>query len=164
MKIRKITLSAVLIAIGVLTGSIVYIPVGGAKCFPVQHTINVLAAVFAGPSNGVATAFCISLLRNMLGKGTLLAFPGSMIGAFLAAIIFKKTKNLSLTVLGEVIGTGILGALLAFPMAKFVLGKDVAAFVYVYPFLISTIGGSIIAYLAIKALLLSKAVKLTKAN
>lgn len=160
MKIKKLTTSSLLIAIGVVTSSIVYIPIGAAKCFPVQHMINVLAAVLLGPWYGVAIAFCISALRNILGTGTLLAFPGSMIGAFLAGVIFTKTQKVSLSAIGEVFGTGILGALVAYPIAKFVLGKEVAVFFYVIPFLTSTIGGSIIGFIILKSLNVTKVIKL----
>lgn len=152
MKTKKITFSALLIAIGVFTGNLIYIPVGVSKCFPVQHSINVISAVLLGPYYSVAIAFCISLLRNILGTGSLLAFPGSMIGAFLAGMLYKKTHKLTFAVLGEIIGTGIIGALAAFPIANFILGKKVAALYFVAPFSISTIGGSIIGYLILKAL------------
>ncbi|HYE10582.1 MAG TPA: energy coupling factor transporter S component ThiW, partial [Patescibacteria group bacterium] len=88
MRTRKMTLSSLLIAIGVITGNMIFIPVGAAKAFPVQHTINVISAILLGPGYGVAIAFCISLLRNILGTGSLLAFPGSMIGALLAGILY----------------------------------------------------------------------------
>lgn len=152
MKTKKITYAAILIAIGVIAGNIIYIPIGAAKCFPLQSVINVLAAVTLGPSHGVAVAFCISLIRNIFGTGTLLAFPGSMIGAFLAGILYKFKKRDSMAVIGEVFGTGIIGALVAFPVATFILGKHTAILFYVVPFLVSTLGGSIIAYILIKAL------------
>jgi len=162
MKIKKITYSAILVAMGVVVGNVIYIPVGAAKCFPIQSVINVLTAVLLGPSYGVAIAFCISLIRNFFGTGTILAFPGSMIGAFLAGILYKYTKKDSMAVIGEVFGTGIIGALVAFPLATFILGKHAAMFFYVIPFLTSTIGGSIIAYILIKALEKSKTLKINK--
>ncbi|KAJ53464.1 energy coupling factor transporter S component ThiW [Clostridium tetanomorphum] len=152
MKTKRITFSALLIAIGVFTGNLIYIPVGVSKCFPVQHSLNVLSAVLLGPYHGVAIAFSISLLRNILGTGSLLAFPGSMIGALIAGIFYKKGQKLMYAVIGEVLGTGIIGALLAFPIAKLILGKKVAALFFVVPFSISTIGGSIIGYIILKAL------------
>ena len=164
MKTKKLTESALLTAIGVVGGSTIYIPVGASKCFPLQHTINVLAAVILGPYYGVAVAFCISLIRNIMSTGTLLAFPGSMIGALIAGLVFKYSKKLSLTALGEVFGTGILGALVAYPIAAFVLGKKVAIFFYVIPFLTSTIGGSLIAYILIKLLQNTGALKYFKTN
>ena len=122
---------------------------GLAKCYPIQHMVNVLSAVLLGPLYSVLVAFCTSLIRNMSGTGSLMAFPGSMIGAFFAGILFYKTKKLSLAFLGEVIGTGIIGALLAYPIAKFVLGKEMALFGMVIPFSVSTLGGSIIAIIII---------------
>ncbi len=146
MQTKKLTFSALLVAIGTISANLVYIPVGAAKCFPVQHTINVLSAVLLGPWYGVANAFLISLLRNMLGTGSLLAFPGSMVGAFIAGVMYLKSGRKLFAAAGEIFGTGILGGLLAFPIAKFVMGNDAAAFYFVVPFLISTVGGSMIGY------------------
>ena len=162
MKTKKLTVASLLIAIGVITGNIIFIPVGVSKCFPMQHTINVLAAVILGPGYGVAIAFCISLLRNILGTGSLLAFPGSMIGAMLAGIIYMKTGERFFAVAGEIFGTGILGGLLAFPIANLIMGKKVGALFFIAPFLISTIGGSLIAYFILRVLEVSKLVNLNK--
>jgi energy coupling factor transporter S component ThiW len=162
MMTKKLTVASLLIAIGVITGNIIFIPVGVSKCFPMQHTINVLAAVILGPGYGVAIAFCISLLRNILGTGSLLAFPGSMIGAMLAGIIYMKTGKRFFAVAGEIFGTGILGGLLAFPIANLIMGKKVGALFFIAPFLISTIGGSLIAYFILRVLEVSKLVTLNK--
>jgi len=150
---KMLSISALFIAIGTLTSHLIYIPVGVSKCFPVQHLINVLSAVMLGPGYALWNAFAISVLRNITGVGTLLAFPGSMIGALLAGLIYQKTKNQLYTVFGEVIGTGILGGLVAYPVAKYLIGHEAALFFFVIPFLISTLGGSIIAYLMLKRLL-----------
>ncbi|WP_058486668.1 energy coupling factor transporter S component ThiW [Defluviitalea phaphyphila] len=156
MKAKKISLSAIFIAIGVIAGNVIFIPIGASKCFPVQHTINVLTAIILGPSYSVAVAFSISLLRNILGTGSLLAFPGSMIGALLAGLIYKKTNIPILAVTGEVFGTGIIGGILAYPIAKFIIGNDVTSLFFIAPFSISTIGGSIISYIIIKIMDFSK--------
>ena len=145
---KKLTMAAFFVAIAVVF-SFVNIPVGLAKCYPIQHMVNVLSAVLLGPLYSVLVAFCTSLIRNMSGTGSLMAFPGSMIGAFFAGILFYKTKKLSLAFLGEVIGTGLIGSLLAYPIAKFVLGKEMALFGMVIPFSVSTLGGSIIAVIII---------------
>ena len=151
MKTKKLTFCAMLIAIGVLAGNLIYIPVGASKCFPIQHTINVLSAVLLGPGYAVLNAFCISLLRNFLATGSLLAFPGSMIGAFVAGMVYKYSKSNFAAALGEVIGTGIIGGLVAVPISVLVMGQEVGAFVYVISFLTSSIGGSIIAYVILKS-------------
>ena len=147
----KLVLSGMFVALAVVLSTF-SIPVGGSKCFPIQHMVNVLAAVFLGPWYGVAIAFCTSLIRNILGTGTLLAFPGSMIGALCCGLVYKHTGKLTLTYIAEVIGTGILGGLLAYPVAAFIMGKEVALFVYVVPFLVSTIGGTVIAAVLISIL------------
>jgi energy coupling factor transporter S component ThiW len=147
----KLVLSGMFVALAVVLSTF-SIPVGGSKCFPIQHMVNVLAAVFLGPWYGVAIAFCTSLIRNILGTGTLLAFPGSMIGALCCGLVYKHTGKLTFTYVAEIIGTGILGGLLAYPVAAFIMGKEVALFVYVVPFLVSTIGGTVIAAVLITIL------------
>lgn len=150
MNTKKLTFSALLVALGAFLGNLIFIPIGAAKCFPVQHAINVISAVILGPFYSVSIAFCISFLRNIVGTGSLLAFPGSMIGAAIAGVLYKKTGKEFLAVVGEIIGTGLIGGLLAFPMAKFIMGKEVAGLFFIVPFSISSVGGSIIGYTIIK--------------
>lgn len=152
MKTQRLTLAALLVAIATLTGHILYIPVGASKCFPIQHTINVLSAVMLGPWYAVSVAFVTSLLRNILGTGSLLAFPGSMFGALLAGLLYQKTGNQIMASLGEVFGTGFLGAIACYPIVRVLMGQETAIFFYVVPFLTSTVGGTIIANLLLKAL------------
>ena len=130
---KKLVISGILIAISTILGTF-SIPLLGAKVAPIQHLVNVIAAVILGPVYGVGCAFVSSLLRNILGTGSLLAFPGSMVGVFLSGLLYKKFKKIEVAVIGEVIGTGIIGALLAYPLAAFVLGREVAMFVYIVPF------------------------------
>ncbi|WP_195988590.1 energy coupling factor transporter S component ThiW [Clostridium sp. D53t1_180928_C8] len=146
---KKIVLSGILIAIATVLGTF-SIPILGAKASPIQHFINVIAGVSLGPIYGVSCAFVSALIRNILATGSLLAFPGSMVGVFFAGILYKKFKKIEFAVIGEVIGTGIIGAILAYPLAAFVLGKEVALFVYIIPFSISSILGSIMAYILLK--------------
>ena len=151
---KKLALAGVLCAVAVV-GSMFSFPVFGSKCAPVQHMVNVLCAVLLGPLYGLAVAFVASLLRNLLGLGSLMAFPGSMCGALLCGIVYHKTKNLLATLCGEVFGTGIIGGLLAWPVAVFLMGKaagDIAFYAYIVPFLVSTVGGSIIAGVVLIAL------------
>ncbi len=151
MNTKKITICAMFIAIGVLLGQVIYIPVGASKCLPIQHTLNVISAVLLGPFYGVINAFCISLLRNFMGTGSILAFPGSMIGALVAGLAYKYTKSTLAAAFGEVIGTGIIGGLVAVPLSVVFLGTEAAALMYVIPFAISSIGGSIIGYILLKS-------------
>ena len=144
INIRKITLTGIFIAISVI-GSLFSFPVLGSKCAPIQHLMNIMGAVFLGPWYTLAAAFITSILRNLLGLGSLMAFPGSMCGALLSGVLYYYSKKLYLAYIGEVIGTGIIGGLLAYPVAAFVLGNTQAAvFAFVVPFLISTCGGAVL--------------------
>ncbi|AGF54616.1 energy coupling factor transporter S component ThiW [Clostridium saccharoperbutylacetonicum] len=154
-KAQKIALSGVLIGISVIFGTF-SIPVGAAKISPIQHFVNVVGAVTLGPMYAVANAFITSLIRNIMGTGSLLAFPGSMVGAFLAGILYKKFRKPSIAVVGEIVGTGILGAVLAYPVAALILGKQVAVFVYVIPFISSCSVGAIIAYFFVNIPIIKK--------
>ena len=127
MNLKKLTISAMLVAVAVILSSF-SIPIGPSRCFPIQHMVNVLAAVFLGPVYGVSMAFCTALIRNLLGTGSLLAFPGSMVGAFVSAMIFKYTRSKIGAYLGEVIGTGILGGMLCYPIASMMMGQKAALF------------------------------------
>ena len=151
---KKLCLAGILCAVAVV-GSLFSFPVLGSKCAPVQHTVNILCAVVLGPWYGLLVAFCASLIRNLMGLGSLMAFPGSLLGALLCGIAFWKTKNVPLTLVAEVLGTGILGGLCAWPVAILFMGKsagDVAFYAYIVPFLISTVGGAIISAFLIAAL------------
>ena len=113
----------------------------------------------------MAVAFVASLIRNLLGLGSLLAFPGSMIGALLCGLMYWKVKKIIPTLIAEVFGTGILGGLCAYPMAILFMGKtagDIAFYAYVIPFLVSTAGGAIISGLILAALDKSGALKILK--
>ena len=109
------------------------------------------------PNEKVAmeVAFGASLIRNLLGLGTIMAFPGSMCGALLCGLVFWKTRNLPATLVGEVFGTGIIGGLLSYPVAVAFMGVvagSIAFYAYVVPFLVSTVGGSILAGILVAAL------------
>lgn len=151
--IKKLAVAGILCAVAVV-GSTFSVPVFGSKCAPVQHMINILCAVFLGPGYGLGVAFVASLLRNLMGLGTLLAFPGSMCGALLCGLAWKYSKNnLPLTLVAEVLGTGILGGLLATPIATAFMGKtDLTFYAFIIPFLISTVAGSILSGLLVFAL------------
>ena len=161
-QIKKLAASGMLVAV-IICLSGFYIPVGASKCFPVQHMVNILAAVLLGPWWGVGIAFCASLIRNMMGTGTLLAFPGSMVGALCCGLMYGATKKLLPTCFAEVFGTGVLGGLLAWPVAVFVMGKTAALFAYVLPFLVSTAGGTLIAAVLIGIMLKSHALDYLRA-
>lgn len=150
----KLALAGLLTAICVV-GSTFSFPILGSRCAPVQHFVNVICAVLLGPAYGVGVAFSASLLRNLFGLGTLLAFPGSMFGAFLAGLAYLYFKNIPSALLGELFGTSILGGLASYPIAVLFMGKaagSIAFTAFVIPFLISSAGGVLCAAAILAAL------------
>ena len=146
-QVKKLALAGMFCAVAVV-GSLFSFPVFGSKCAPIQHMVNILCAVLLGPWYGLGVAFAASLIRNLLGLGSLMAFPGSMFGALICGLIYKKSKNIPLTLVGEVGGTSLLGGLCAYPVAVLLMGKsasEVAFYAYIIPFFISTAVGSIIS-------------------
>lgn len=150
--VKKLALAGMLCAVAVV-GSLFQFPVFGSQCAPVQHMVNVISAVFLGPWWGVAMAFVSSLLRNILSLGSPMAFPGSMCGALLCGLVYWKSKNLPATLCAEVFGTGVIGGLAAYPVAKLVMGLNPETYtIYIVPFLISTVVGSVLAGVLVAAL------------
>ncbi len=152
MKTKDVARAAILVAIAVALSPF-FIPVGIAKCFPAQHMVNVLSAVMLGPVYAVGIAAIAAIIRNILGLGTLLAFPGGMIGALLAGLAYRASRNIYLAGLGEILGTGILGSLASvWIVAPLLMGKNIALAVLMIAFSISTLGGTIIGIIALKLL------------
>lgn len=147
---KNLAISGLLIALGVILSGF-YIPFGASKCFPIQHFINVVGAVILGPFYSVCIAFCISVIRVMSGTGSLLAFPGSMIGALLAGLAMKYFKHYRYACLGEVLGTGLIGGLIAAPYGMLLMGLNKGAFFFVGPFILSTLVGSAIAWVLLES-------------
>jgi len=146
----------ILIALGVVASYMSAIPAFGAKLFPAQHMLNVVAGAMLGPWYGAATALCIALLRIGFGTGTLLAIPGSIFGACLAGLLYKLTRSKVGAAVGEVIGTGVIGAVAAFPMATLILGNAKAAAAgvtfFIIPFGSSSLAGAILGAMVLVVL------------
>ncbi len=149
---RRLAYAIVLTALAVALSPI-SIPVGIAKVFPVQHMVNVFAGALVGPWWGLAVALVTSIIRNALGLGTPLAFPGSIFGVFLAGLIYRATRNIPLTVAGEVIGTGVIGALAgALVVAPYVMNRPMGATALIIPFALSSLIGAVLGALGLLAL------------
>lgn len=151
---KKLAIAGVFCAVSVV-GSLFSFPVFGSKCSPVQHMVNILCAVLLGPGYSLGAAFAASLIRNLVGLGSLMAFPGSMFGALMCGVVYAKTKNIFGTLIGEVFGTAVLGGLCAYPIAIFFMGQSAAGlafYAYIIPFLISTAAGAVISAVLIYSL------------
>jgi len=151
---RKTAYAVVLVAIGVALAPYTSFPVGIAKINPAQHFVNVLGAVILGPWWAVIIAGVIGVLRNAMGVGTLLAFPGGMIGACLAGYFYRYFRqNIYAGAVGEVIGTGLIAPVVsALFVAPVLMGKAIPLLALAPSFLGSTIAGAVLGVMALKLL------------
>ncbi len=149
MKTKEVARAVILVAIAVALSPF-FIPVGISKCFPAQHMVNILSAVMLGPAYAVGIAAIAAIIRNILGLGTLLAFPGGMIGALLAGLAYRASRNIYLAGLGEIVGTGLLGSLASvWIIAPLFMGTTLALATLMLAFSVSTLGGTIIGIIAL---------------
>lgn len=143
--LKKAVTAGILAAAGVVL-SVISIPAGPVRCFPFQHTINVIAGIVLGPLWAVGAAFVTSLIRNMIGTGSLFAFPGSIFGALfvgVAAMALPKRYKIAAAAM-EPIGTGVVGAWVSAQIVAPFIGKTVGFAFLSTSFLISSVPGAAI--------------------
>ena len=150
---RRALLAGLLTAAGVAL-SVVSIPVGPTRCFPFQHAINVMAGVILGPFWAAGAAFTTSLIRNLLGTGSLFAFPGSIFGALAVgtAAYFLGDRHKMYAALAEPFGTGVVGAWVSAAIAGPVTGTAASFAFFSFSFLVSSIPGALIGAAVLYAL------------
>ena len=115
IQLRRITLLTVFTALGIALSPITWFQFLTTKAYPTQHLINALTGVILGPWWGMLTALLIGIIRNMLGVGTLYAFPGGIPGALIVGLTYmitSRSRNRFLrysAALMEPIGTVLIG-------------------------------------------------------
>jgi energy coupling factor transporter S component ThiW len=149
MKTKKLVLIAMFVAIAAAGSTFVSLPAGVARAYPIQHAINVISAVLLGPGPALLIAFLTGAVRIFTGTGSLLAFPGGMIGALLAGVMYAKFGKIWFAALGEVVGTGIIASLVAVPYAKVLMGTEFASLFFMPAFLVSSISGAVLGTILI---------------
>ncbi len=155
VRIRKMVLTAMFSCLSFVLCTFVYFP----SMAPFQHFVNVLTAVFLGPWYSLAAAFLTGVLRMMSGR-TIQALIGAVFGAFLSGLFYRRTQRLWAAVAGEVIGTGFISALVAYPLMKLWYGLDAQSPFYYIPFYTpSSMMGAFLAVLVLGALKRSGALK-----
>ncbi len=112
---RRVALAVAFIALGVALGAFSF-PIGPARVAPFQHMINVLIGVMLGPLDATLVAFAIALVRNAMGTGTVLAFPGSIFGALLVGLAYWYVWRSDHAAWVEIIGTTVIGATVGYMM------------------------------------------------
>ncbi len=128
---RKVVLTGMFACLAFVLNTFVYFP----AMAPFQHFVDVLAAVFIGPFYGFISALLCGLMRMASGR-TIQAVTGAVFGPVIGGILYKKTGNIYLVWLGEVIGTGFCGAMASYPLMKLFYGLDAQSPFYYIPFYI----------------------------
>ena len=127
--VRKMVITAMLACLAFVLNTFVYFP----AMAPFQHFVNVIAAVFLGPWYGCAAAFLCGVLRMLSGR-TIQAIAGAVFGPILGGLLYEKTRNIYLTFVGEVVGTGFVGAMVSYPLMKWLYGLDAQSPFYYIPY------------------------------
>lgn len=148
---KKISLASVLIALTVALSGF-YVPIGTTKVFPAQHMINGVAGVLLGPWWAALMATGTGTIRNILGLGTLYAYPGGIPGALVVGILHRYFKETDLAALSEPIGTVIIGATLSALILAPVQGHNLTIWFFWTAFAASSIPGSVLGYIVLKAM------------
>ncbi|MBE5910654.1 energy coupling factor transporter S component ThiW [Pseudobutyrivibrio sp.] len=138
----RMVMMAMLVAIGVVISPLLRVE---GMC-PMAHLINITAAVFLGPIDAFAVAVMIGVIRMALMGIPPLALTGAVFGALLSGVLYKVSKGkIWAAVLGEIIGTGIIGAIVSYPVMTFLWGREGLSWLFYVPSFIcgTLIGGSI---------------------
>ena len=146
----RLTTLAMLVAVGVLISPILRVE---GMC-PMAHLINIVCAVLLGPWYSLLCATVIGILRMSLMGIPPLALTGAVFGAFLSGLLYRLSGGrLIFAVLGEIVGTGIIGAMVSAPVMTLLWGYEGITLLYYVPsFLCGTLIGGSIAFLLLKKL------------
>ena len=94
---------------------------------------SVLAAVMVGPWYGSAAGIMTGVLRMLCGRD-IGSVTGAMFGPILGGLLYRKFGTAWSVWVGEVIGTGVVGAMASYPLMKLFYGLDAQSPFYFIPF------------------------------
>ena len=141
--LKMITLS-MLVALGVVISPILRVE---GMC-PMAHFINIVCSVFLGPWYSLLCATLIGVIRMMLMGIPPIALTGAVFGAFLSGVFYRASRGrIIFAVLGEILGTGVIGAIMSYPVMTFLWGKENLSWLFYVPsFICGTLIAGSIAY------------------
>ena len=145
--LKLVTLS-MLIALGVVISPILRVE---GMC-PMAHFINIVCSVFLGPWYSLLCATLIGGIRMLLMGIPPIALTGAVFGAFLSGVFYRASRGrIIFAVLGEILGTGVIGAIMSYPVMTFLWGKENLSWLFYVPsFICGTLIGGSIAYVFLR--------------
>ena len=148
--ILRMVMLAILIAVGVVISPILRVE---GMC-PMAHFINVVCAVLLGPVDAFLCALLIGIIRMLFMGIPPLALTGAVFGATLSGVFYKLSKGKVLAaVIGEVVGTGIIGAIVSYPVMTYIWGRTGLTWLFYVPsFIGGTLIGGTVAFIFLGAL------------
>ena len=143
-RVKRLAILAMMIALDVVLSPLFRIE-GMA---PMSSVVNVVAAVVMGPLYATVMAFACALLRMTLLGIPPLALTGAVFGALLAGIGYRIGKRSVWAAAGEILGTGLIGSLLSYPVMVWFTGSSQSLYWFVYTprFFGGAISGSATGY------------------
>lgn len=149
-QILKLTVLSMLVALGVIISPILRVE---GMC-PMAHFINIVCSVFLGPWYSLLCATAIGIIRMTTMGIPPIALTGAVFGAFLSGAFYRLSKGkLLCAVVGEIIGTGIIGAIMSYPVMTLLWGKEGLSWLFYVPsFLCGTLIGGSIAFVFLRKL------------
>lgn len=144
----KLTVLSMLVALGVVISPILRVE---GMC-PMAHFINIVCAVFLGPWYSLLCATLIGIIRTATMGIPPLALTGAIFGAFFSGVCYRLSKGkIIFAVIGEIIGTGVIGAIVSYPVMTFLWGKEGLSWLFYVPsFICGTLIGGSIAYVFLR--------------
>ncbi|MEM2906402.1 MAG: energy coupling factor transporter S component ThiW [Candidatus Bathyarchaeia archaeon] len=146
---RRSALVITLIALTVVL-SPVYFPVGTTKCYPFQHMVNAIAGILLGPWVAAFMAIVTGTIRNMLGLGTVYAFPGGIPGGLVVGLVRRYLVKKDYAALTEPLGTVVVGATLSAFIVAPLQGHALTWAFFWAAFGASSIPGSALGFLILR--------------
>ncbi len=149
-KLLKLVVLAMMVALGVVISPILRIE---GMC-PMAHFINIVCSVLLGPWYSLLCAVLIGVIRMTMMGIPPIALTGAVFGAFLSGVCYRVSGGkLIFAVLGEVVGTGIIGAVMSYPVMSILWGKEGLTWLFYVPsFVCGTLIGGAVAYVFLRHL------------
>lgn len=149
-KLLKSVVLSMLVALGVVISPILRFE---GMC-PMAHFINIVCSVLLGPWWSLLCATLIGVIRMSTMAIPPIALTGAVFGAFLSGVFYRASKGkLLFAVLGEIIGTGFVGAICSYPVMTLLWGKTGLTWLFYVPsFVCGTLIGGSIAFVFLRKL------------